>query len=372
MLMIPITDPKRQFAALEADIFKKMKNVLEKGNFISGENVKELETVIANRLGVKEAIAVGNGTDALVLTLHAYGIGPGDEVITTPFSFFATAEAISRVGATPVFADIDQITFTLDPIKVSEKISKRTKAILPVHLFGQSADMQELNNLAKQHDLHVIEDACQAFGAVYQGREVGSLGDVACFSFFPTKNLSTIGDGGMVTTSDTEVAKRIRELKTHGSNRKYYHNEIGYNSRLDEIHAAILLCCLQHIDDWNEKRREWAVRYQQRLQTLTCIKLPIAKADRQHVYHLYAIGTDKRDSLIEQLTSKKIQTGIYYPQCIHLQKAYEHLSYREGDFPIAEKLSRRLLALPLFPFMTETEQDDVIAALEEFQVMHSC
>ncbi|WP_058951244.1 DegT/DnrJ/EryC1/StrS family aminotransferase [Oceanobacillus picturae] len=370
--MIPITDPKRQFAALEADVLKKMKNVLEKGNFISGENVTELETVIADRLGVKEAIAVANGTDALVLTLHAYGIGPGDEVITTPFSFFATAEAISRVGATPVFADIDQITFTLDPIKVSEKISKRTKAILPVHLFGQSADMQELNNLAKQHDLHVIEDACQAFGAFYQGREVGSLGDAACFSFFPTKNLSTIGDGGMVTTTDTAVAKRIRELKTHGSNRKYYHNEIGYNSRLDEIHAAILLCCLQHIDDWNEKRREWAVRYQQRLQTLTCIKLPITKADRQHVYHLYAIDTDKRDSLIEHLTSRKIQTGIYYPQCIHLQKAYEHLSYREGDFPIAEKLSRRLLALPLFPFMTEAEQDNVIAALEEFQVMHSC
>ncbi|WP_404459493.1 DegT/DnrJ/EryC1/StrS family aminotransferase [Oceanobacillus kapialis] len=370
--MIPITDPKRQFAALEADIMGKMIEILQKGSYISGEHVKKFESVIANRLGVEEAIAVANGTDALVLTLHAYGIGPGDEVITTPFSFFATAEAISRVGATPVFVDIDPTTFNLDPGKVSEKLSKRTKAILPVHLFGQPADMNELNNVAKQHGLIVIEDACQAFGAVYQGEEIGTLGDAACFSFFPTKNLSTMGDGGMVVTSDPVIAKRIRELKTHGSNEKYFHEEIGYNSRLDEIHAAILLCCLDHIDSWNAKRGLWADRYKKNLEALRYISLPNEKSDRRHVYHLYVIATEERDLLIKHLASRNIQTGIYYPQCIHLQKAYEHLSYQEGDFPLAEQLSKRLLAIPLFPFMTENEQDIVIAGLKDFQVMPSC
>ncbi|WP_042224831.1 DegT/DnrJ/EryC1/StrS family aminotransferase [Oceanobacillus manasiensis] len=369
--MIPITDPKRQFTALESDIFIKIMHVLKKGTYISGENVTQLESVIADRLGVKEAIAVANGTDALVLTLHAYNIGPGDEVVTTPFSFFATAEAISRVGATPIFADIDPTTFNLDPAKVREKISKRTKAILPVHLFGQPADMQELNKLAKEHNILVIEDACQAFGAVYQGKEVGSLGDAACFSFFPTKNLSTMGDGGLVTTSDKTLAKRIRELKTHGSKQKYFHSEIGYNSRLDEIHAAILLCCLKNIDEWNQMRGNWAVRYQQKLKDLTFIESPKTKADRKHVYHLYTISTERRQELMEHLTSRKVQTGIYYPQCIHLQEAYQHLSYRKGDFPKAEQLSERLLALPLFPHMTEAEQDVVIEALKEFQVMLS-
>ncbi|MBD8007342.1 DegT/DnrJ/EryC1/StrS family aminotransferase [Bacillus norwichensis] len=365
--MIPITDPKGQLTFIQDKIINKINEVLVSGKYILGPHVTELENEIAGRLGVSDAIAVANGTDALVLTLHSYGIGMGDEVITTPFSFFATAEAVSRVGATPVFVDIDE-TFNIDPLKINEKITSATKAILPVHLFGQPAAMDEINSIAAEHGLVVIEDACQAFGAKYKGKEVGSLGNAACFSFFPTKNLSTIGDGGVIVTSDKKAAKRIRALRAHGSTQKYFHSEIGYNSRLDELHAAILLICLEYIDSWNEKRRVLAKRYLKELKDTVCLTMPPAIEHTTHVYHLFCVQSEYRKEMIDCLNEAEIQTGIYYPRCIHLQEAYASLGYRKGDFPNAELLSDRLFAIPLFPTMTIEEQDQVISALRNFEV----
>ncbi|MEN2768087.1 DegT/DnrJ/EryC1/StrS family aminotransferase [Ornithinibacillus xuwenensis] len=364
--MIPLIDLKKQYESIQNEIVQATLEVLQSGQYILGQNVKELESQIAERLGVKHAIAVANGTDALVLTLDAYGIGRGDEVITTPFTFFATAEAITRVGATPVFVDIDSETFQLDASKITEKISSRTKAILPVHLFGQSANMDEILTIGKKHHLLIIEDACQAFGATYKGKRVGSIGDAACFSFFPTKNLGTIGDGGMITTSDDKLADSLRKLRVHGSSEKYYHHAIGYNSRLDELHAAILLICLEEIDKWNTKRHEVAQRYLTELKSINhIIQLPVLLPDRSHVFHLFCIQSSKRQEIISSLHEASIQTGIYYPQCLHLQKVYENLGYAYGDFPIAETVSNRLFAIPLHPFLPKEDQDVVISTLKK-------
>ncbi|WP_153461631.1 DegT/DnrJ/EryC1/StrS family aminotransferase [Sediminibacillus terrae] len=363
--MIPLINLKRQFTTIEKDILAAVSDVLRSGNYILGPKVSELERQVASRIGTDEAVAVGNGTDALLLTLEALGIGEGDEVITSPFTFFATAEAITRVGATPVFVDITSDSFTIDPKKIPDKITPSTKAIIPVHLFGQAADMDEINAIAKQHDLTVIEDACQAFGALYKGMPVGSLADAGCFSFFPTKNLGTLGDGGMVTTSDERIAAKIRKLRAHGSNRKYYHDTIGYNSRLDEIHAAILLICLQHIEDWNNRRAKLANNYTEAFSTLHTIKPPRPKSDRTHIYHLYCLEADHQDEASVFLQERKISTGIYYPCCLHLQVAYQKLGYNQGDFPEAEQLSNRLLAIPIHPFLEDEEQQSIIAAIRE-------
>lgn len=366
--MIPISDPKGQFTVIQDELLEEIEKVLRSGQYILGPKVTELEEKVAQKLGVSEAIAVANGTDALVLTLLAFGIGKGDEVITTPFTFFATAEAIESVGATPVFVDVDEQTFNMDPRQIEEKITPRTKAILLVHLFGQSASMEDINNIAKKHGLYVIEDACQAFGASYKGRPIGSLGDAACFSFFPTKNLSTMGDGGMVTTSNKTVANKIRTLRAHGSVQKYYHDEIGFNSRLDEIHAAILLVCLKYIGVWNKERVSLANRYVQNLKDVSSIKLTQLLDDGTHVYHLFCIQTDRRDELMEYLANEKISTGVYYPLPLHLQNALKHLGYQKGDFPVTEMLSRTLLAIPLYPSLTVGEQDHVIDAIKRFGV----
>ena len=366
--MIPVSDPRSQLEFIQDEILEEVSKVLLSGTYILGPNVTELEQKIAKRLGVSDAIAVANGTDALVLTLHAYGIGKGDEVITTPFTFFATAEAITRVGAVPVFVDVDEKTFNLDPNKISEKISTSTKAIMPVHLFGQPAKMDAINKIAKKHNLIVIEDACQAFGAKYKGKEVGSLGDAACFSFFPTKNLGTIGDGGIVTTSDPILAQKIRSLRVHGSNKKYFHDEIGYNSRLDELHAAILLTCLKYIDGWNLRRLVLASRYYEELMDLKIVETPKQLEDTTHVYHLFCIESDAREEIIKYLKLHKIQTGIYYPCCIHLQQVYKDLGYKKGDLPVAESLSEKLFAIPLYPFLSIEDQDHVIATLKRYGV----
>ncbi|HLS61366.1 MAG TPA: DegT/DnrJ/EryC1/StrS family aminotransferase [Virgibacillus sp.] len=366
--MIPISNPKSQLQSVQQEIMAEMSSVLESGQYILGPKVEELESEVARILDVTDAIAVGNGTDALILTLHAYGIGKGDEVITTPFTFFATAEAISRVGATPVFVDVHEHSYNLDPNKLRKQITPATKAIMPVHLFGQAAEMTVINKIAKEHQLLVIEDACQAFGATYQGEKVGGLGHAACFSFFPTKNLGTMGDGGMITTSDPKLAERIKTLRVHGSRKKYYHHEIGYNSRLDELHAAVLLTCLPYIDQWNYQRQVLADRYYWELKDLEHIKLPEKRVDGTHVYHLYSLQSEHRQAIIDELTSKQIQTGTYYPCCLHLQKAYEHLGYKAGDFPIAESLAETLFAIPLYPFLTFKEQDIVISALKSSEV----
>ncbi|WP_053217127.1 DegT/DnrJ/EryC1/StrS family aminotransferase [Virgibacillus senegalensis] len=363
--MIPLINLKRQFTTIEKEIVTAVNDVIQSGNYILGPRVSELEKKAAQRLGTADAITLGNGTDALALTLEAFGIGSGDEVITSPFTFFATAEAISRAGAVPVFADVTPDFFTIDPEEVAKKITSRTKAILPVHLFGQPADMDEINAIAKEHDLIVIEDACQAFGAFYKGMPVGSLADAGCFSFFPTKNLGTLGDGGMVTTSDEQIAAKIRKLRAHGSEQKYYHDMIGYNSRLDEIHAAILLICLQHIEDWNNQRKKLANHYNDAFSDLKTLLPPRTKPDRTHIYHLYCLKTENRDQAVDFLQERRISTGIYYPCCLHLQSAYKDLGYKHGDFPVAEQLSDQLFAIPMHPFLGEDEQQIIISAVKE-------
>ncbi|MFE8695022.1 DegT/DnrJ/EryC1/StrS family aminotransferase [Cytobacillus sp. FJAT-53684] len=370
--MIPLIDLRKQFQSIKEEILKETNKIIDSGTFILGPKVDQLEREIEKRLGVEHAITVANGTDALVLTLTAYGIGEGDEVITTPFTFFATAEAITRVGATPVFVDVDRTSFTIDPNKVAEKISSTTKAIIPVHLFGQPSDMTEIMLLAKENKLLVIEDACQAFGATYNGKNIGSIGDAACFSFFPTKNLGTMGDGGIITTSNHLVAEKIRMLRVHGSERKYFHKEIGYNSRLDEWHAAILLLCLKHIDKWNNQRGVLAERYRTKLKHCTSIKLPEARKDRSHTYHLFCLESPNREKIIKHLADHDIHTGIYYPCCLHLQEVYKYLRYQEGDLPIAEFLSKQLFAIPLHPFLSTEDQEKVIAALLDIEVTEKC
>ncbi|GAA0328800.1 DegT/DnrJ/EryC1/StrS family aminotransferase [Bacillus carboniphilus] len=361
--MINLVDLKRQFESVKKEILQEIDEVIASGQYILGPRVKELEERIEKRIGVSDAIAVANGTDALVLTLDALGIGKGDEVITTPFTFFASAEAISRVGAVPVFADINPLTYNIDPSEVERKITSATKAIIPVHLFGQPADMNEIMEIAKKHHLYVIEDACQAFGSTYNNQPVGSLADAACFSFFPTKNLGTMGDGGIITTSNKELAENIRKLRTHGSTQKYFHDRIGYNSRLDEIHAAILLINLEKIDEWNENRRNLAKRYQQYLQNSPHIKLPFEADNRTHIYHLFCVESVMREEIMDELSKSQIQSGVYYPLCLHLQEVYAFLGYKKGDMPQSESVSERLFAIPMHPFLTEDEQDKIISIL---------
>ena len=363
--MIPLIDLTKQYGGIQKEIIEAIQDVLTGGQYILGPKVKELEEIISERLGVRHAIAVGNGTDALVLTLDAYGIGSGDEVITTPFTFFATAEAISKVGATPVFVDIDPDTFHMDPSKLADKLSTRTKAILPVHLFGQPASMDTILAFAAEHDLLVIEDACQAFGATFMETEVGSIGDAACFSFFPTKNLGTIGDGGLITTSDDRLAESLRKLRVHGSQEKYFHQQIGYNSRLDEIHAAILLICLREIDKWNEQRISIANYYFSKLDHVKYIELPVVMSNRSHVFHLFCIKSSRRKEITSALKQADIQTGIYYPQCLHLQEVYRELGYDDGDFPVAEMAANQLFAIPMHPFLSREDQDRVIDVIQK-------
>lgn len=361
--MLPLINLKQQFASIKDEMMKEIEEVIDGGNYILGPKVKQLEETIAEKLGTKHAIAVANGTDALILTLDAYGIGEGDEVITTPFTFFATAESISQVGATPIFVDVEENTGNIDPTKIEHAITKKTKAIIPVHIFGHPANMDEINTIAKKHNLIVIEDACQAFGATYKGKFVGNLSDAACFSFFPTKNLGTLGDGGIVTTNDDNIANKIRKLRTHGSDKKYFHSEIGYNSRLDEIHAAILLVALKKIDEWNERRIQLAKTYEEKLNHLPQLALPICKEECTHIYHLYCVRANHRKKFIEKLHKEKISSAVYYPKCLHLQKAYKHLGYKEGDLPAAENLSKTIFALPMSPFLTEEELEQVISVL---------
>ncbi|HZG15553.1 MAG TPA: DegT/DnrJ/EryC1/StrS family aminotransferase [Candidatus Bathyarchaeia archaeon] len=363
--MIPLVDLGRQFGSLRLEILDAISDVIESGMYILGPKVAELEKKIAERLGVKHAIGVANGTDALVLTLKAKGIGPGDEVITTPFTFFASAESVSNLGATPVFVDVDPESYNLNPDLLEAKITEKTRAIIPVHIFGQPADMEKINQIAQKHQLFVIEDACQAFGASYHGKPAGNLADAACFSFFPTKNLGTLGDGGIVVTNDDSLAAAIRLLRQHGSTKKYFHDAIGYNSRLDEIHAAILLQCLPLIDEWNETRRKWAYRYRERLQDLPGLRIRPEKPDLVHIYHLFNVELENRSLVMDALKERGIQCAVYYPRPLHLQKVYEHLGGKPGDCPVAERLSEQILAIPISPFLQEEEQDQVIEAIKK-------
>lgn len=355
-MQIELINLKRQYKNLKDEINQAVEKVLENGQYILGPEVKAFEKEIGEYLGIRYAIGVANGTDALVLSLRALNIGPGDEVITTPFTFFATAEAISQVGATPIFVDIDPDTYNINPYLIEEKITEKTKAIIPVHIFGQPCDMDKIKEIAKRHNLYLVEDACQAIGSEYKGQKVGTFGDVACFSFFPTKNLGGYGDGGMVVTNNPEIAEKVDILRKHGSKKKYYNEEIGYNSRLDELQAAILRVKLKYLDVWNNQRISAASKYNELLKDLSDnIKIPFKLPDAKHIYHLYSIQSEKREFLMKTLKEKGIATAIYYPIPLHLQKAYINLGYKEGDLPVAEKLCKKIFAIPMYPEITDEE-----------------
>ncbi|QJD85269.1 DegT/DnrJ/EryC1/StrS family aminotransferase [Cohnella herbarum] len=362
---IQLIDLKRQYESIKDEIRTSVFDVLDSGNYILGPHVQKLEQEIADYCGAQYAIGVANGTDALLLSLDALGIGPGDEVITTPFTFFATAEVISQLGAIPVFIDIDPKTYNIDCSKIEHSITEKTKAIIPVHIFGQPANMDEILLLADKYNLHVIEDACQAIGSEYKGKRIGSMGTVGCFSFFPTKNLGGYGDGGIIVTNDEQLAKRLRILRAHGSNPKYYHSMIGYNSRLDPLQAAMLSVKLKYLDGWNTRRKELSLRYNEALKDLP-ITCPYAEDDRRHVYHLYIIQSDNRNELISYLENNGVASGVYYPVPLHRQEVYSDLGYQEGSMPVSEEASKRTLALPLYPEMTDGEQNYVISIVRNF------
>ena len=390
---IPLIDLKAQYNSLGEELNKVTLEVLSSANYIMGKNVIEFEKEFAEFVGVKHAISVGNGTDALVITLKAMGIGEGDEVITSPFTFFATAESISAVGATPVFVDACKDTFNIDVTKIEEKITEKTKAIMPIHIFGQSADMDEINEIAKKHNLLVIEDACQAIGGTYKGRNIGSLGDAACFSFFPTKNLGCAGDGGMIVTDNDDLATIIRALRTHGSGEqgqkafnllngieeevakaeeandtvynplKYYNYLIGFNSRLDAMQAAILRVKLKEIKKWNAKRREIVAIYNEALQNENLVT-PICKEHNEHVYHMYILQSENRAEVLAKLKEAGVATGVYYPVPLHLQKVYKDLGYKPGDMPVSEYLAQRTFAIPVYPELTEEQVNYIIEKIK--------
>lgn len=391
---IPLLNLKRQYTYLKDDIEKVISNILQSGAYINGPYTKELEGKLAKYLDVKHVIGVANGTDALVIALEALGIKEGDEVITTPFTFFATAEAISLIGAKPVFVDVSLDDFNIDINKLEEAITEKTKAIIPVHIFGTPADMDKINEIAKKHNLYVIEDACQAIGAKYRDKMVGGLGDIACFSFFPTKNLGTYGDGGLITTNSDEIASICRALKAHGSGvngevafnllnnikeeveednctndtvynpKKYYNYLVGHNSRLDEIHAGILSVKLDYLDRWNNQRIENAKYFDEKLKD-TDLKLMKLDEENKNVYHMYIVQSENREELTKKLDEAGIGYGVYYPVPLHLQKVYKNLGYKLGDLPNAEYLSTRTLAIPVDPEMTEEERKYIVEILKK-------
>jgi dTDP-4-amino-4,6-dideoxygalactose transaminase len=363
-MKISLLDLVAQYRAIQPEIDAAIRQVLESGQFILGSNVAALEQEVEAYLNVRHAVGVGSGTDALVLALRALDIGSGHEVIVPAYTFFATAEAVMLLGATPVFVDIEADTYCLNMRQVAERINARTKAIIPVHLYGHPADMTPLLELAQASGLKVIEDNAQAFGAEYGGRKTGSLGDVACLSFFPSKNLGAYGDGGMVVTNDGELAERVRMLRTHGWRKKYYPEATGYNSRLDELQAAILRVKLRHVDQWNERRRDLARQYSEQLSRLD-IGVPHEAPQARHVYHLYVIRVKNRDRVQGYLKEEGIASAVYYPLPLHLLEPCQPLGYREGSFPIAEQASQETLALPLDPEMNGIQVGEVIRAIEK-------
>jgi dTDP-4-amino-4,6-dideoxygalactose transaminase len=364
-MKIPLIDLKAQYNTISEELDREVLKVLASGEYVLGENVLHFEKAFADYIGVNYAISLASGTDALTISLKALKIAPGDEVITTPFTFFATAESIAAVGAIPVFVDVDPYTFNIDPSKIEEKITPKTKAIIPVHIFGQPADMDDLLYIAKKHNLYIIEDACQAIGSDYKSRKIGSLGDMAAFSFFPTKNLGCAGDGGMIVTNKESLAMLAKDLRNHGSKKKYYHDRIGFNSRLDSIQAAILNTKLKYIDTWNNKRILNAEFYHKKIINNKFIK-PINNKDRKHVYHLYLLQCTERDKAISYLKSNSIAAGIYYPLPLHLQKAFSNLRYMEGNFPVAEALCKNNLAIPIYPELTELQKKFIVECLNNF------
>ena len=365
MTTVPILDLKAQYQSTKDEIDEAVLGVMGSGYFVLGPNVKALEAEVAEYVGCQYGVGVASGTDALRLALEALDIGPGDEVITTPFTFVATANTISHAGARPVFVDIDPRTFNIAPDQIDEAITERTKALVPVHLYGQPAQMDAIMDIARRHNLFVIEDCAQAIGAEDNGRRVGSFGDVACFSFYPTKNLGAFGDGGMVTANDPNLAERIRVLRQQGSNKRYYHDVLGFNSRLDEIQAALLRVKLRYLDEWQVRRGEIAAQYDQLLSDLG-VETPFVRPGVTHVYHQYTIRAARRDELHEFLKERDVGSMIYYPLPLHLQRMYDDLGYAEGSLPVSERAGREVLSLPMYPELTDEQVQIVADKIGEF------
>lgn len=365
---VPLCDIQAQYRALKSEIDSAVLRVLESGQAILGPEVAAFEKEAAAYCGADYAIGCGSGTDALVLALHALGIGPGDEVIVPPFTFFATVSSVCRVGATPVFADIDPLTYNIDPAEIEAKITSRTRAIIPVHLYGQCCDMDAIRQMADDRGIFVVEDAAQSFGAEYKDVRCGSLGAVSCFSFYPTKNIGTLGDAGLVTTNDPDVAKKLVALRVHGSEVKYYHKYLGYNMRLDAVHAAILRVKLPHVSSWLEGRERAADRYDSLLEKHQLdgfLQRPVSMPDRRHVFNQYVVRVPEahREPLVKHMKENGVGVEVYYPLALHQQECFKYLGYRTGDFPVSEEATRTVMALPMFPEITEAQQDRAVSTI---------
>lgn len=368
--MIPFLDLKAQYASIKGDIDAAVMRVLASAEYVLGEEVAQLEREFAEYCGTRHAVAVNTGTSALHLALLALGAGPGDEVITVPFTFVATVSAICYTGAQPVFVDVEPVTLTMDATKLEAAITSRTKAIMPVHLYGQMADMNAIKAIADRHGVPIIEDACQAHGAEYEGRRAGSIGVSGCFSFYPGKNLGACGEGGIVVTSNDSHARTVRMLRDWGQERRYHHVLKGFNYRMDGIQGAILRVKLRHLNNWTQSRRAHAARYSALLAGSNDVRAPLEAADRRHVYHIYAIRCRDRECLQRALAIQGIQFGLHYPIPVHLQKAHADLGYTPGDFPRSESAARSVLSLPIYPEMTTRQIEEVASAVEQEAHVH--
>ena len=364
-MKVPLLDLQAQYATIREELRATVDEVMESCRFILGPYVQEFEKAVAEHCGARHAIGVASGTDALLLSLRACEVEPGDEVITTTYSFFATAGVISRLGARPVFVDIDPKSYNIDTDRIAEKITARTKVIMPVHLYGQCAEMDPILSLAEAHGLRVVEDAAQAIGAQHHGKQAGTIGHLGCFSFFPSKNLGGLGDGGMVVTDDDQLADLVRILRVHGSKPKYYHSIVGYNSRLDALQAAALQIKLKHLNEWTEGRRRHAALYDEQLRDLPLVT-PHAEKYNRHIYNQYTIRVSDRDGLQQHLKEHGVGTALYYPLPLHLQECYRDLGGREGDYPDAEQAARETVSIPVYPELSGEQQEYVIEQVRAF------
>ena len=367
-MKVPMLDLSEQYSTIRDEILKTLDEVMSSSQFILGGHVKQVENEIAEMSNTKYGIGVANGSDAIHIALQAAGVLADDEVITTSFTFFATAGAIARANAVPVFVDIDPITYNIDPSKIEAAITDKTKAIIPVHLYGQMADMDSIMAIAKKYNLHVIEDAAQAIGSTYKGKQVGELSSAATYSFFPTKNLGAYGDGGMIVSNVDDIAEQARVIRVHGSKPKYHHHVLGYNSRLDELQAAVLNVKLPHLQTWSENRRNHAAYYSKQLNLKVGqhVVTPVEKEGNYHVFHQYTLRVERRDELQAFLKEQGVSTMIYYPIPLHVQPVFKDLGYTEGDLPVTEKAAQEALSLPMFPELKREQQDYVIEKIVEF------
>lgn len=361
---VGVVDLRAQYATLREEVVQALQEVADSQLYVLGPKVKEFEEHFASYVGSKHCVAVNSGTSALHLALICAGVGQGDEVITVPMTFIATSWAVSYVGANPVFVDVDASTYTMNPEHIEKQITRKTKALLPVHLYGQPADMEPLREISERHGIPIIEDAAQAHGAKFRGKMAGSLGQTGCFSFYPGKNLGAYGEGGAVVTNDDGIAARLRALRDHAQGQRYYHDEIGFNYRMDGFQGAVLGIKLRYLERWTEQRRLLAARYKELMSDLP-LQLPDEAPDRRHVWHLFVVLHRERDRIREELEKRGITTSLHYPVPVHLQKAYRHLRYRVGDFPVSERIARECMSLPMFPEMTVAQQDRVIDSMRD-------